>query len=738
MRYIIKRNGDKVPFDEDKIRIAIMKANAEMDNDSDKAGETYISSIIRKVKVALEYNNHIDRKELHVEEIQDIVEESLMGFGFYTLARTYIRYRHNRELVRKANTTDESILSLIRLDNKEVMEENSNKAAHIASTQRDLMAGEVSKDLTWRMLLPNDIVEAHSEGILHFHDADYFAQHIHNCCLVNLEDMLQNGTVINGTMIEKPKSFITACTVATQIMAVISSGQYGGQTISLAHLAPFVDISRQKIHKKVEEEVKLFMKLTGAEDKTHLEFLVNNTTESRLRDEIRNGVQTMQYQINTINTSNGQTPFVSIFMYLNEVTDGQTKDDLAMIIEEVLKQRYIGTKNEQGVWTTPAFPKLLYVLEEDNITPDSKYWYLTELSAKCTAKRLVPDYISEKIMNETRLDANGDGHTYPCMGCRSFLAPWLDENGKVKFYGRFNQGVVTLNLVDIGLSANKDFDKFWELMEERTELCHKALRCRHERLLGTPSDISPLHWQYGGLARLKKGEPIDKLLFGGYSSISLGYAGLYECCVAMTGKSHTDPEVTPFALQIMQFMNDKCKQWKAEENIGYAVYGTPIESTTYHFARKLKERFGVIENVTDHDYITNSYHCNVREEIDAFNKLTFESQFQNLSSGGAISYVEVPNLENNIEAVLSVISHIYDNIMYAELNTKSDYCHICGWDREIEIKEAEDGRLYWECPQCGNTDQKKMNVARRTCGYIGSQFWNQGRTQEIRDRVLHL
>lgn len=738
MRFIIKRNGDSAPFQSDKIAIAITKANNEMISEIDKIDDVGIAYIIHTIDAELDAR--INRnQDLTVEEIQDMVEDGLMRHGKYKLARAYIRYRHNRELVRRANTTDDSVLSLIDLENKEVMEENSNKAAHIASTQRDLIAGEVSKDLTWRKLLPKEIADAHRDGILHFHDADYYAQHIHNCCLVNLEDMLQNGTVINGTMIETPKSFSTACTVATQIMAVIASGQYGGQTISLSHLAPFVDVSRKKIRKKVEREVALTIKHTNANGLTNVfNSIVDEITEQRVRDEVASGVQTIQYQINTINSSNGQTPFVSIFAYLNEVDDERTKDDLAMIIEEVLIQRYKGTKNESGVYISPTFPKILYMLQEDNINPDGKYYYLTELAAKCTAKRMVPDYISEKVMKTIKVDKDGVGYAYGCMGCRSFLAPYNDENGKPKFYGRFNQGVVTLNLVDVGLSANGDIDKFWELMEERTELCHRALRCRHERLLGTPSDISPIHWQHGGLSRLEKGEPIDKLLFGSYSSISLGYAGLCECCVAMTGKSHTDPSVTDFALDIMKFMNAKCEKWKDEENIGYAVYGSPIESTTYHFARKLKERFGIIKDVTDHDYITNSYHYSVRENVDAFTKLTFESQFQNLSSGGAISYVEVPNLEDNLDAVLAVIRHIYDHIMYAELNTKSDYCQVCGWDREIEIKEEDDGHLYWCCPNCGNRDQRKMNVTRRTCGYLGSQFWNQGRTQEIRERVLHL
>ena len=669
-------------------------------------------------------------RALSVEEIQDLVENEIMAHKKYRVARNYITYRYTRELARKANTTDDRILSLIECNNEEVKQENSNKNPTVNSVQRDYMAGEVSKDITKRILLPKDIVAAHEAGIIHFHDADYFAQHMHNCDLVNLEDMLQNGTVISGTYIEKPHSFSTACNIATQIIAQVASNQYGGQSISLTHLAPFVDISRQKIRKEVVEE----LAEAGITDTD----LINKIAEKRLRNEIKRGIQTIQYQVVTLLTTNGQAPFITVFMYLNEARNDQEKKDLAVIIEETLLQRIQGVKNEAGVWITPAFPKLIYVLEPDNITEDSKYWYLTELAARCTAKRMVPDYISEKKMLEYKVDKNGEGHCYTCMGCRSFLTPYVDENGKPKYYGRFNQGVVTINLVDVALSSGKDADKFWKIFDERLDLCYRALMLRHNRLKGTLSDAAPILWQYGALARLKKGETIDKLLYGGYSTISLGYAGLYECVKYMTGKSHTSAEAKPFALSVMQHMNDKCKEWKAKENIDFSLYGTPLESTTYKFAKCLQKRFGVIEGVTDKNYITNSYHVHVTEKIDAFTKLKFESEFQQLSPGGAISYVEVPNMQNNIPAVLELMKYIYDNIMYAELNTKSDYCQVCGYDGEMQIVTDNDGKLVWECPNCRNRDQSKMNVARRTCGYIGTQFWNQGRTQEIKERVLHL
>ena len=665
-----------------------------------------------------------------VEEIQDMVEHHIMAHGAFEVAKHYITYRYTRSLVRKSNTTDDKILSLIECNNEEAKQENSNKNPVVNSTQRDYMAGEVSRDITNRILLPKDIVDAHNEGIIHFHDTDYYAQHMHNCDLVNLEDMLQNGTVITGTLIEKPHSFATACNIATQIVAQVASNQYGGQSISLTHLAPFVQVSREKIRASVRDEFDT-VGVSVTEDK------INAIAEKRLREEIRRGVQTIQYQVVTLLTTNGQAPFITVFMYLGEARSEQERADLAVIIEEMLLQRYQGVKNEKGVWVTPAFPKLIYVLEEDNIHEDSKYWYLTQLAAKCTAKRMVPDYISEKKMLELKVDKNGEGHCYPCMGCRSFLTPYVDENGKPKYYGRFNQGVVTVNLPDIALSSGGNIEKFWRIFDERMELCHRALLCRHERLKGTLSDAAPILWQYGACARLKKGEPIDKLLYGGYSTISLGYAGLYECVKYMTGKSHTDPSATPFALEIMNALNAACKKWKAQHNIDFSLYGTPLESTTYKFAKCLQKRFGVVEGITDKGYVTNSYHVHVTEPIDAFKKLEFEAQFQHLSPGGAISYVEVPDMQNNLDAVLEVMKFIYDHIIYAELNTKSDYCQVCGWDGEIEIVE-QDGKLIWKCPQCGNTDQDKMNVARRTCGYIGTQFWNQGRTQEIKDRVLHL
>ena len=722
---IIKRNGQETFFDRQKIVNAVGKANAEMDDFARIEPETIVKLAADVEKEC----NHMGRS-VSVEEIQDMVEDRLMAMNSFSLARKYITYRYSRALARKANTTDAHILSLIECNNEEVKQENSNKNPTVNSVQRDYMAGEVSKDLTRRVLLPEDIVKAHDEGIIHFHDADYFAQHMHNCDLVNLEDMLQNGTVISGTLIEKPHSFSTACNIATQIIAQVASNQYGGQSISLTHLAPFVDVSRAKIKKEVADE----LALVGISDEEH----IAQIAEKRLRDEVRKGIQMIQYQVVTLLTTNGQAPFVTVFMYLNKARSEREKADLALIIEETLKQRIQGVKNESGEWITPAFPKLIYVLEPDNITEEGKYWYLTELAARCTAKRMVPDYISEKKMLEYKVDKNGEGHCYTCMGCRSFLTPYVDENGKPKYYGRFNQGVVTINLVDVALSSNKDEKKFWEIFDERLELCYRALMCRHSRLKGTLSDAAPILWQYGALARLKKGETIDKLLYGGYSTISLGYAGLYECTKYMTGKSHTDEEAKPFALAVMQRMNDKCKEWKAKENIDFSLYGTPLESTTYKFSKCLQKRFGIIEGVTDKNYITNSYHVHVSEKIDAFTKLKFESEFQQLSPGGAISYVEVPNMQDNIPAVLSVMKFIYDNIMYAELNTKSDYCQVCGFDGEIQIVTDEGGKLVWECPCCKNRDQAKMNVARRTCGYIGTQYWNQGRTQEIKDRVLHL
>ena len=730
---VIKRNGSEVTFDITKIIAAITKANESVD-ESIRMTPMQIQRIAESVEFSCLKMN----RSPSVEEIQDLVEYQIMAHGAFEVAKNYVTYRYTRSLVRRSNTTDEKILSLIECCNEEAKQENANKNPVVNSTQRDYMAGEVSRDITERILLPQEIVEAHREGIIHFHDADYYAQHMHNCDLVNLEDMLQNGTVITGTLIERPHSFATACNIATQIVAQVASNQYGGQSISLTHLAPFVEVSRQKIRKIVEAEMASIGADPGAEKITEL-------VETRLREEIRRGVQTIQYQVVTLLTTNGQAPFITVFMYLGEAENEREKKDLAMIIEEMLLQRYQGVKNEDGVWVTPAFPKLIYVLEEDNITEDAPYWYLTELAAKCTARRMVPDYISEKKMRKLK------GDVYTCMGCRSFLTPdrFTDagignianaknyQPGKHKYYGRFNQGVVTINLPDVALSSGGNLDKFWKLFEERLELCHKALQCRHNRLKGTPSDAAPILWQYGALARLKKGETIDKLLFNGYSTISLGYAGLYECVKYMTGKSHTDPAATPFALSIMQKMNDKCAEWKKAENIDYSLYGTPLESTTYKFAKCLQRRFGIIEGITDKGYITNSYHVNVTEEINAFEKLKFEAQFQHLSPGGAISYVEVPDMQNNIPAVLEVMKFIYNNIIYAELNTKSDYCQVCGWDGEIQIVE-DNGKLIWKCPKCGNTDQDKMNVARRTCGYIGTQFWNQGRTQEIRDRVLHL
>ena len=722
---VIKRNGSEVDFDITKIIAAITKAN-DVVEESERMTPMQIRRIAESVDLACQKMN----RSPSVEEIQDLVEKQIMAHGAFEVAKRYITYRYTRSLVRRSNTTDEKILSLIECCNEEAKQENSNKNPVVNSTQRDYMAGEVSRDITNRILLPPDIVEAHNEGIIHFHDSDYFAQHMHNCDLVNLEDMLQNGTVITGTLIERPHSFSTACNIATQIIAQVASNQYGGQSISLTHLAPFVQVSREKIRRQLQEEMQ--------EAKADItEEQLSNMVEKRLRDEIRRGVQTIQYQVVTLLTTNGQAPFVTVFMYLNEAKNEQEKHDLALIIEEVLQQRYEGVKNESGVWVTPAFPKLIYVLEEDNIYENSEYYYLTRMAAKCTAKRMVPDYISEKKMLELKVDKNGEGHCYTCMGCRSFLTPYVDENGKPKYYGRFNQGVVTINLVDVALSSGGNLERFWKIFDERLELCHRALMCRHNRLKGTLSDAAPILWQYGACARLKKGETIDKLLYGGYSTISLGYAGLYECVKYMTGKSHTDPSATPFALEIMQYMNTACKKWKEEHNIDFSLYGTPLESTTYKFAKCLQKRFGIIEGVTDKSYITNSYHVHVTEEINAFDKLKFEAQFQHLSPGGAISYVEVPNMQQNLEAVLQVMRFIYDNIIYAELNTKSDYCQVCGWDGEIEIVE-QDGKLIWQCPKCGNTDQDKMNVARRTCGYIGTQFWNQGRTQEIKERVLHL
>lgn len=722
---IIKRSGQEVAFDIEKIENAIKKANDEVSM-QDRLTKKQIVSIAAKVQDKCKSMT----RAVNVEEIQDMVEDQLMDAKKFPLARKYITYRYTRSMARVSNTTDDKILSLIECNNEEVKQENSNKNPTVNSVQRDYMAGEVSKDITNRILLPPDIVRAHNEGIIHFHDADYFAQHMHNCDLVNLEDMLQNGTVISGTMIERPHSFSTACNIATQIIAQVASNQYGGQSISLTHLAPFVDVSRQKIRKDVAEEL-------AAANITDEE-LINKISEKRLREEVRKGVQMIQYQVVTLLTTNGQAPFVTVFMYLGEARNEQERDDLALIIEETLKQRIQGVKNEAGVWITPAFPKLIYVLEEDNVTEGSKYFALTELAAKCTAKRMVPDYISEKKMLEYKVDKNGEGHCYTCMGCRSFLTPYVNEKGQPQYYGRFNQGVVTLNLPDIALSSGGDMEKFWQIYDARLELCYKALMCRHNRLKGTLSDAAPILWQHGALARLQKGEKIDKLLYGGYSTISLGYAGLYECVKYMTGKSHTDEEAKPFALKVMQHMNDKCAEWKKKENIDFSIYGTPLESTTYKFAKALQKRFGIIPGITDKNYITNSYHVHVTEQIDAFTKLKFESEFQRLSPGGAISYVEVPNMQDNIPAVLEVMKFIYDNIMYAELNTKSDYCQECGFDGEIQIKTDKDGKLVWECPKCGNRDQTKLNVARRTCGYIGTQYWNQGRTQEIKDRVLHL
>ena len=717
---IIKRNGAEEDFDNNKIVVAVAKANTA-------AGKNKLSlEQIKDIADYVEYKCVKLNRAVSVEEIQDMVENQIMSTGAFELAKDYVRYRYQRSLIRKANTTDNRILSLIECNNEDVKQENSNKNPTVNSVQRDYMAGEVSKDLTKRMLLPQDIVEADREGIIHFHDSDYFAQHMHNCDLVNLEDMLQNGTVISETRIEKPHSFSTACNIATQIIAQVASNQYGGQSISLAHLAPFVDVSRKKIYAEVQEEVKTFGCMPSEE-------AIHEVVENRLRKEVTKGVQTIQYQVITLMTTNGQAPFLTVFMYLNEAKNEREKKDLAMIIEETLKQRCQGVKNESGVWITPAFPKLIYVLEEDNVNEGTEYYYLTEMAAKCTAKRLVPDYISEKKMMELK-----EGNCFPVMGCRSALSPWKDENGNYKFYGRFNQGVVTINLVDVALSSGGDMEAFWKIFDERLDLCYRALMCRHNRLRGTLSDAAPILWQNGALARLKKGETIDRLLYGGYSTISLGYAGLYECVKYMTGKSHTDQETTPFALEVMEYMNKACNRWKDETNIGFSIYGSPIESTTYKFAKCLQKRFGIIEGVTDRSYITNSYHVNVSEEIDAFSKLKFESQFQALSTGGAISYVEVPNMQNNIPAVLGIIRYIYDNIMYAELNTKSDFCQECGFDGEIQIVTDESGKLVWECPKCGNRDENKLNVARRTCGYIGTQFWNQGRTQEIKERVLHL
>ena len=721
---IIKRNGSEVPFDITKIITAVTKASDSVGGKSRLTREQ-INQIADDVTEQCQALN----RAVSVEEIQDMVENKLMDMKAHDIARHYITYRYIQSLKRQTNTTDERILSLIECQNEEVKQENANKNPTVNSVQRDYMAGEISKDLTARLLLDPEIVKAHQEGLIHFHDSDYFAQHMHNCDLVNLEDMLQNGTVISGTYIEKPHSFSTACNIATQIIAQVASNQYGGQSISLTHLAPFVDVSRRKIANEVEVEMEGLD--VSAERKKEI-------VERRLRNEINRGVQTIQYQVVTLMTTNGQAPFITVFMYLGEARNAQEKADLAIIIEETIRQRYQGVKNEAGVWITPAFPKLIYVLEEDNIRPGTPYYYLTELAAKCTAKRMVPDYISEKKMLELKVDKNGEGHCYTCMGCRSFLTPYVDpETGKPKYYGRFNQGVVTINLVDVALSSGGNFDKFWKIFDERLDLCHRALQARHKRLLGTPSDAAPILWQYGALARLKKGEKIDKLLFGGYSTISLGYAGLYECVKYMTGRSHTDAGAKPFALSVMQHMNDKCNAWKKAENMDYSLYGTPLESTTYKFAKCLQKRFGIVEGITDKNYITNSYHVHVSEPIDAFTKLKFEADFQRLSPGGAISYVEVPNMQDNLEAVMSVLQFIYDNIMYAELNTKSDYCQVCGYDGEIKIVE-DDGKLVWECPKCGNRDQNKLNVARRTCGYIGTQFWNQGRTQEIKDRVLHL
>ena len=723
---IIKRSGAEADFDPRKIVTAVTKANESV-VPSARMSAVQIRRIAEDVESAAQNIN----RSLSVEEIQDMVEDQIMNQRAFDVARRYITYRYRRALVRKSNTTDEQILSLIECNNEEVKQENSNKNPTVNSVQRDYMAGEVSKDITRRLLLPPDIVNAHEQGVIHFHDADYFAQHMHNCDLVNLEDMLQNGTVISGTLIEKPHSFSTACNIATQIIAQVASCQYGGQSISLTHLAPFVDVSRQKIRRQVAEELRSIREEVTEDE-------ISAITEKRLREEVKNGVQMIQYQVVTLMTTNGQAPFVTVFMYLNEAKNEQEKQDLALIIEETLRQRYQGVKNEKGVWITPAFPKLIYVLEEDNIHEDSRFYYLTKLAAKCTSKRLVPDYISEKIMLQNKIDKNGQGHCYTCMGCRSFLTPYVDEDGKPKYYGRFNQGVVTVNLVDIGLSAGGDMDKFWEIFDERMELCHRALQCRHERLTGTLSDAAPILWQHGALLRLKKGETIDKYLHGGYSTLSLGYAGLWECVYSLNGKKLTEPEGEALGLEIMKKLNEYTAKWKAAEDIDYSLYGTPLESTTYKFAKCLQKRFGIVKGVTDRNYITNSYHVHVTEHIDAFDKLALEARFQALSPGGAISYVEVPDMQHNLEAVLAVMKFIYDHIMYAELNTKSDYCQVCGWDGEIEIKEDGHGKLIWQCPNCGNTDQNKMNVARRTCGYIGTQFWNQGRTQEIRERVLHL
>lgn len=722
---IIKRNSSEEIFDGKKIVNAVTKAN-------DASEKKYLTNEqINDIAEYVEYRCEKLGRAVSVEEVQDMVEDQIMAKGAFQLARNYVKYRYNRSLIRRSNTTDNKILTLIECNNEEVKQENSNKNPTVNSVQRDYMAGEVSKDLTKRVLLPPDITEAHENGIIHFHDTDYFAQHMHNCDLVNLDDMLQNGTVISETLIEKPHSFSTACNIATQIIAQVASNQYGGQSISLTHLAPFVQISREKIKREFLAELQE-MKVVIDDKK------VDEIVEERLKKEITKGVQTIQYQVVTLLTTNGQAPFVTVFMYLNEAKDEQQKKDLAMIIEETLRQRYTGVKNEKGVWVTPAFPKLVYVLEKDNITPDSKYWYLTKLAAKCTAKRMVPDYISEKIMIQNKIDKNGEGHCYTCMGCRSFLTPYIDENCKPKYYGRFNQGVVTINLVDIGLTADKNMEKFWEVFDKRMDLCHRALRCRHERLKGTLSDAAPILWQYGAISRLQKGEPIDKLLYGGYSTISLGYAGLWECVYSLIGKKLTEEEGKKLGIEIMKKLNEYCARWKKEENIDYSIYGTPLESTTYKFAKSLQKRFGIVKGVTDKNYITNSYHIHVTENINAFDKLKLEAEFQTLSPGGAISYVEVPNMQNNIEAVLKIMQFIYDNIMYAELNTKSDYCQVCGYDGEIQIVKDKDGKLIWECPNCGNKDQNKLNVARRTCGYIGTQFWNQGRTQEIKERVLHL
>ena len=724
---IIKRSGAETQFDLAKITAAVEKANDSVP-DNEKMSKEQIAVISANMRTICEGMN----RALSVEEIQDFVENQIMNQRAFSVARNYITYRYKRELVRKSNSTDQQILSLLEFENEEVKQENSNKNPAVNSVQRDYMAGEVSKDITKRFLLPSEIVEAHEQGIIHFHDSDYFAQHMHNCCLIDLNDMLQNGTVISETMIEKPHSFSTACNVATQAIAQIASSQYGGQSISLAHLVPFVQVSREKFRREVASD---FQKVGIEADQE----TINKVAELRVRKEVQQGVQMIQYQVITLMTTNGQAPFITIFMYLNEVPEGQTKDDLAMVTEEVLKQRMQGIKNEKGVYITPAFPKLIYVLEEDNIHEDSKYYYLTKLAAQCTAKRMVPDYISEKVMKENKVDKNGEGHCYTCMGCRSFLTPYVDpKSGKPKYYGRFNQGVVTINLVDVACASGKNMEKFWQIFDERLELCYEALMCRHRRLEGTPSDVAPILWQHGALARLKKGEVIDELLHGGYSTISLGYAGLCECVYYMTGKSHTDPTATPFALEVMQHMNDACNKWKAEQNVDFSLYGTPLESTTYKFAKCLQKRYGIIPHVTDKNYITNSYHVHVTEQIDAFEKLKFESQFQKLSPGGASSYVEVPNMQDNIDAVLAVMKYIYENIMYAELNTKSDYCQVCGYTGEIQIVTDKDGKLVWECPSCGNRDQNKMDVARRTCGYIGTQFWNQGRTQEIKERVLHL